>query len=178
MSPLKWSPGQFSHRNSLHTMLLALAHKLMEPLCTDLASLFHYECEEAIMHRNGLVMNLCRERICLHQCAGKGSAMMHQRKMRHQWVVAVPYQYIYEVTPHIHQYFTNTFIDCVILLPRWALLMLHLSESSNRQSSISFSNKVLVTHQEPLPPSPLPPTSHQNSVHVSSTSGAHSGSHS
>ena len=24
----------------------------------------------------------------------------------------------YEVTPHIHQYFTNTFINCVILLPR------------------------------------------------------------
>ena len=84
----------------------------------------------------------------------------------------------YEVTPHIHQYFMNTFINCVILLPRWALLMLYLSESSNRHSSISFSNNVLVTHQELLPPSPLPPTSHQNSVYVSSTSGAHSGSHS
>ena len=24
----------------------------------------------------------------------------------------------YEVTPRIHQYFTNTFINCVILLPR------------------------------------------------------------
>ena len=24
----------------------------------------------------------------------------------------------YEVTPHTHQYFTNTFINCVILLPR------------------------------------------------------------
>ena len=38
----------------------------------------------------------------------------------------------YEVTPHIYQYFTNTInvINCVILLPRSALLMLCLSESS------------------------------------------------
>ena len=86
----------------------------------------------------------------------------------------------YEVTPHIYQHCTNTInvINFVILLPRWALLMLCLSESINRHSSNSFSSNVIVIDQEPLPlpPSPSPPTSHKNSVDVSSTSGAHSGS--
>ena len=68
----------FHHGNPCIRMLLALVHKLMEPLCPDLASLFHYEAihaeerssYESVQGKN-LVTTPCWEEVQLRCIKGR-----------------------------------------------------------------------------------------------------------